>query len=299
MNDRAPRVTVGIPFYNEERFLGRAVRSVLAQSEQDLELYLVDDGSTDHSLAIARSFDDPRVVVLSDGLRRHLPARLNEIVRRARAPLVARMDADDISHPERLARELSLLAADARCDAVGTWVGLVDHRGGHFAVVEAAALPSTPAVALTRGLLPHATLLARREWLLANPYDEALTRAQDADLWCRTVSTSRFAVVPEPLYVVRVSTDRTRFVADYLKAQRHSRALVLRYGPGALGRSGTARAWLVSYGKSVVMRVASTAGLAENLVRLRGRQPTARERAMVAEALGSEPAEPAEATQPP
>jgi glycosyltransferase involved in cell wall biosynthesis len=128
----APRVTVGIPFFDEQDFLGAAIRSVLAQTTDDFELLLVDDGSTDRSLEIARSVADPRVVVRSDGLRKHLPARLNEIARAARGELVLRRDADDVSHPERLAR----FDAVPRCDGVGTWAALIDDAEEPFAVVE-------------------------------------------------------------------------------------------------------------------------------------------------------------------
>lgn len=271
-----PHLTVGIPFFDEEKGLRAAVRSILAQSVTNIEVLLVDDGSSDRSLDIARSIVDPRVTVISDGTRRRLPARLNEIARRARAPFVARMDADDVSHPERLARELAMLEADPQCDAVGTWIGLVDDAERAFAVIDCDVSNVTPASVLRRGLFPHATMLARREWLRANPYDEALYRAEDRDLWCRTVATSRFGVVPEVLYVVRTST-RGAFLADYLASQRQNRALFLRYGPASMGIAGTASSWLVSQAKSATMAIAVRAGLAERLVRRRGRAPTSGE----------------------
>lgn len=285
MKSATPRVTVGIPFFNEERRLASAVRSILMQTEADLEVLLIDDGSTDGSLEVARSFQDPRVTVLSDGSRRHLPARLNEIVRRARSQLIARMDADDISHPERLERELELIEEDSRCDAVGTWAGLVDDEDAVFAVVEAAPQPASRQVALTGGFIPHATLLARRGWLLANRYDEALTRAEDRDLWCRTASTSRFAIVEQPLYVVRISAHDDRFLLDYLEAQRQNRTLMVRYGPTTLGAVEATRSWVVSHAKGLVMRAAVFARLGPRLVRRRGRPPTASERALIEQAI--------------
>lgn len=291
----APRVTVAIPFFNEEDHLESAVRSVLAQTFDDLEVLLVDDGSTDRSLAIARSFDDPRVVVVSDGHRRHLPARLNEITRRARADIVARMDADDVSHPSRLCAQLDLLARNPSCDAVGTWTALVGDDGAILAVNEGRALPASPRVALQHGLISHATMIARRGWLRANPYDERLTRAEDRDLWCRTVRTSSFAVVPMPLYVVRVFHHEAGFLASYLESQRQNRILFLRYGPGAVGIGGTTRLWAASHAKGVVMRGAFATGLAERLVRRRGRPPTEAERALVLEAMNAGSRAPASA----
>lgn len=281
----APRISVGIPFFNEEDHLGAAIRSILAQTVDDLELLLVDDGSTDGSLMIAHSFDDPRITVCSDGQRRHLPARLNEITNRARAELVARMDADDVAHPRRLAAQLDVLTRDPSCDAVGTWTALIDDRGETLAVNESGSLPCTPRIALESGLISHATMLARREWLRANPYDERFTRAEDRDLWCRTVRTSSFAVVPEPLYVVRTLHREPGFLASYVESQRQNRELFVRHGPGAVGIGRSARLWTVSHLKSVVMRAALATGQAERLMRRRGRAPTTAERALIEVAL--------------
>lgn len=283
----APAITIAIPFLDEERGLAAAVRSVLHQTFGDFELLLIDDGSRDASLAIARSFDDPRIEVLSDGERRGLPARLNQAVRRARGELVARMDADDVIHPTRLARQLAALAADPALDVVGTWAGLVDDRDEPFAVAEAGALAPSGRRALEQGLLAHATILAKRTFHLDNPYDESLTRAEDRDLWCRTAFSARFGVVPEVLYVVRVSTREARFLTDYVEAQRQNRAIFVRHGPRLVGVARTARLVAASAAKSAVMRAAHGAGLSDRLVRRRGRPPTSEERLRIAEALAS------------
>lgn len=282
-----PRVTVGLPFFEEERHLGDAIRSVLAQTFTDFELLLVDDGSSDGSLAIARSFDDPRIVVLADGRRRHLPARLNEIVRRARAPFIARVDADDVMHPTRLMRQLAVLEAQPDCDVVGTWAVLVDREGQPFAVSESAPLPPTPRAALLRGVLPHATVLGKKSWFDAHPYDETLTRAEDRDLWCRTAATAKFAVVPECLYVVRVDVAKATFLRGYVDSQRQNELIFAKYGPALVGRVETARLIASARAKSIVMTVLMRAGLAERLVRRRGRPPSEDERALAWEALAA------------
>ena len=280
----APRITVGIPFFDEEKVLAQAIRSILGQTFDDIELLLMDDGSSDGSLEIARSFTDPRVTVISDGVRRHLPARLNEIARRAKGALVARMDADDVSHPQRLAKELAMLDRDPRCDAVGTSIALIDADERPFAVMDCDLAHATPASVLLHGLIPHATMLARRDWLRANPYDERLDRAEDRDLWCRTFASSTFGVVPEVLYVVRVST-KGDFLAKYLASQRQNAELILRYGPASLGLVETARRWMGAQAKSVVMASAAKVGLADRVVRRRGRAPTSADLEAIRESL--------------
>ena len=282
-----PLVTVGLPFFDEGRHLGGAIRSVLAQSFTDFELLLVDDGSRDDSLAIARSFRDPRIRLIADGARRHLPARLNEIVRSARAPYVARMDADDVMHPARLARQVALLTARPTCDAVGTWVALADGEDTVFAVSESGPLPATPRHALLHGILAHATLLGRRAWFADHPYDEALTRTEDRDLWCRTAATAHFAVVPECLYVVRVDVDKRSFLDSYVESQRQNRRILAEYGPTVVGRLETSRLIGLTHAKSLVMKGLVRMGLAERLVRRRGRAPTESELTLAHEAFAA------------
>lgn len=282
-----PLVTIGLPFFDEQRHLGDAIRSVLAQTFEDFELLLVDDGSRDESLAVARSFRDPRITVLADGHRRHLPSRLNEIVRRAGAPYIARMDADDVMHPTRIARELAVLEARPSCDVVGTWAALADGEGRPFAVIETPPVPPTPADVLLRGAFAHPTVLGRRSWFAANPYDETLTRTEDRDLWCRTASTSEFALLQECLYVFRVDADKRSFLASYVEAQRQNRAIFAKYGPAMVGRVESSRLIALTYAKTFVMRALVRTGRADRLIRRRGRPPTEHELAMAREALAA------------
>lgn len=282
MSSTAPLVTVGIPFFDEERHLASAIRSILVQTWPSIEVLLVDDGSRDRSLEIARSFRDERVKVLSDGERRYLPARLNQIVSHARGEFVARMDADDVVHPDRIRRQIEALE---QCDGVasGTWAGLVDGQDVPFAVIEANVHP-TAAVALEQGIICHASLVARRDWLRAHPYDETLTRSEDRDLWCRTFATP-FTIVEAPLYVVRVSRGHPHFLPDYLESQRQHRLLYARYGMKALGPLRTARRYGESLAKSLVMAGAVKFGVADRIIRRRGRPPTESERRLIALAI--------------
>jgi glycosyltransferase involved in cell wall biosynthesis len=280
-----PLVTVGLPFFDEQKHLGDAIESVLRQSFTDYELLLVDDGSRDASLAVARSFRDSRIQVIADGERRHLPARLNEIVRRARGTYVARMDADDVMHPTKLARQLAVLETQPSCDVIGTWAALADGEGRPFAVIESATPPLHPRSVLLHGAFAHPTVIGRRAWFLANAYDEALTRAEDRDLWCRTAATGRFALLPECLYVFRVDVDKRSFLSSYVEGQRQNRLILDKYGPALVGRLETSRRIALTYAKTVIMRGLMRAGMADRLIRRRGRPPTEEELALAREAL--------------
>ena len=97
-------LTIGLPFYNNEKTLADAIKSVLVQSYTDWELILTDDGSTDTSLSIANEFakNDKRIIVISDSINKGLSYRLNQIADMTTTRYLARMDADDMMMPRKL-----------------------------------------------------------------------------------------------------------------------------------------------------------------------------------------------------
>lgn len=203
-----PLVSVGIPFYNNEHTLGEAVRSVLNQSYNSFELLLLDDGSTDGSLDIAFGFSDERIRVISDGQNLGLPARLNQLTREARGEYIARMDADDIMVATRLSKQVNFLLDSPNIDVVASAAYLMDEHSLPFGVFELGPLPQTlPGVLRQGGLWAHPTITGKRDWFSANPYNTSATyrKAQDLELWCRTIQNSHFAKIPEPLLFYRVA----------------------------------------------------------------------------------------------
>lgn len=201
------RVTIGLPFFNAEKDLPDAIRSVFAQTHQDWELILVDDGSTDGSLEIARAIRDPRVRVVSDGRNLRLAARLNQIVKMAKFDLIARMDADDLMAPERLARELAILEAEPHIDLVSTGVLSIDRQGHPYAARwhPDATITRKQLIRKAGAGIIHPAVLGRRSWFLRNPYDPSVPIAQDYDLWLRSSAKDdlRVRIIHEPLYYIR------------------------------------------------------------------------------------------------
>ncbi|MGL5269675.1 MAG: glycosyltransferase family 2 protein, partial [Selenomonadaceae bacterium] len=114
------KVSIGLPFYNDEKTLRYTIQSILLQSYTDWELILLDDGSTDGSLAIAKSIKDKRVRVVSDNENKGLAVRLNEIANLANGQYLARMDADDLMHPDRIKEQVLFLEENPEIDVVGT-----------------------------------------------------------------------------------------------------------------------------------------------------------------------------------
>jgi glycosyltransferase involved in cell wall biosynthesis len=193
-----------LPFLNGGAMFPAAVRSILQQSHANLELLLCDDGSTDGSLEWARAIGDPRVRVWSDGKTRGLASRLNECIDRASGSLIARMDADDISYPERLRQQANFLAAHPEIDLVGCQVVIFGEEGQPLAKrsVPLAHAEITANPALGFGIV-HPTWLARREWYRKHYYDPKAIRFEDVELLLRSHTASRFANLPQVLHGYR------------------------------------------------------------------------------------------------
>ena len=193
-----PLISIAMPFYNAERTICASIRSILLQSHADWELLLCDDGSTDASRELARSFHDPRIVVWGDRRRLELGARLNECIERARGEFVARMDADDIAYPRRLEKQLRFLADRPDVDLTGGWAVLFGDAG---APVGKRADPAAHVEIARRPLysfkLMHPTFMGKTSWFRRYRYRADAIRCEDLDLLFRAYEGSRFANLPE------------------------------------------------------------------------------------------------------
>lgn len=271
VSKRLPPITIGIPFYNAEPFLLDAIRSVFAQTHEDWELILMDDGSSDRSLDVAHSIDDPRVRVFSDGENRRLAARLNEIHGLATHDFVARMDADDLMATNRIERQLAFLESRPDCDLVTTGVCSItdDHVPYGIRVPdEGRVLTPYSVLSGTHGIT-HASLVGRKSWFHRNPYDPLDHRAQDYKLWIRAARKDdlRVGFIAEPLYYYREEGSMTP--EKMLLAQRIVREVIRANGPemAGLGRSAylIGRSWL----KSLVIMSFAIVGATDSIVRAR------------------------------
>lgn len=212
MTGRAPepRVSVLMPVYNAARFLGEAVASILEQTFQDLELIAVDDGSEDGSRGILEAFRgrDPRVHIIS---RSHtgLVGALLDGLRGARGELIARMDADDVSLPQRLERQVAFLDAHPECVAVSGGMLYIDHRGCPIAERLSPERYDDIERGLLRGLgecLLHGAVVVRRSALdTAGGYRPEFECAEDVDLFLRLAELGRLANLPEVVLKYRLS----------------------------------------------------------------------------------------------
>lgn len=228
-------VTIGIPFYNNSSTVLDAVRSVFAQEHADWHLLLVDDGSTDDSVAMLSEVRDPRVSLVVDGQNLGLAARLNQIAQLASSPLLARMDADDLMHPQRLARELQALDESGRDLAVTDAVSIDSHNGPQ-GYRRSLADPSLRRQFRNSPYI-HPTVLGRTAWFRSHPYDPDFRRCQDQELWVRTAGDRTVVTVEEPLLYLRESG--TVSAAKYSRSMAGTRQVVRQHGRRMLGRTAS------------------------------------------------------------
>ncbi len=199
----SPRVSIGIPFYNPGASFELAVKSVFAQTFEDWELILLDDGSTDDSLRFARSLSDERVRVYSDGANKKLNARLNEIGRLARSPVLFRMDSDDIMRPDRVEVQYRELQKAGPNTVLGSSAYSIDDRSNIAGIRDSSQATDTGFGARHRFI--HPTVCAYSDWFRQNPYNESFIfhRCQDAELWVRVSGRTQFKNLRDPLLFYR------------------------------------------------------------------------------------------------
>jgi glycosyltransferase involved in cell wall biosynthesis len=217
----SPAASVIIPVYNSERFIATAVESVLAQSFDDFELLLIDDESTDRSIAICRGYRDPRVRIISQENRGPAGAR-NTGIREARGRYIAFLDSDDAWMPDKLERHVDHLKSTLDLGVSYSYSAIIDAAGrlvGNYQML--GANPTPLALCVTRHPVGngssavvradvfdpgHPNCTARGvEYLF---FDEDLRHSEDFELWVRIATQTRWRMdcIPAPLTLYRIHT---------------------------------------------------------------------------------------------
>jgi glycosyltransferase involved in cell wall biosynthesis len=258
-----PLVSVVLPVRDGAATLRPALRSLLAQTLARIEIVVVDDRSTDGSAEVALALGDPRVRVISGGATPGLAARLNEGIDAARAPLLARMDADDLAFPERLARQAAHLDAHPDVDLLGTRALIHDATGRATGVFPGEPTHEAISAAPWRGFrLCHPSWVGRREWFARWRYRETGTRrCEDQELLLRSRLRSCFACLPDVLLAYRWDGlhPGKALPARFAMLARQLEAF------GAERRWGAAAASVAATGAKVALDLASAAGLRRSI----------------------------------
>lgn len=202
----ASLVSVIVPAYNAERFLADSVRSVLGQTREELELVIVNDGSTDRTGELAHSFRaaDPRVRVV-DKPNGGLSSARNAGIARARGELLCFLDADDVFLPDKLERQVAFLELFPSSDLVYS-----DHYVGDASLAPVLldrrappAIPMRQLLACRNWFAPMAALLRAGLQRRIGLFDESLAASEDWDFWIRASETGILSYLPGPVGVYR------------------------------------------------------------------------------------------------
>ena len=212
-----PRVTVLMPVYNAQATLREAMDSILGQTFTDFEFLIIDDGSTDSSAVNVRSYDDPRIRFVQNEQNLRLAATLNKGLDLARGEYVARMDADDISLPERLMKQVVFLDRNPEVGIVGVWATAFGEA--NFSIPQPADPESARAKLLFDTCLVHPAVLIRRSFLQIHGLRYLpLAHFEDYELWQRAARLFPVTNIPEWLFQYRV-TGQSAFFGANLKEQ--------------------------------------------------------------------------------
>lgn len=232
---KTPTISVITPVYNAAKFIEQAIHSVLQQSFKDFEFIVINDGSTDGSAEIIDNCAslDPRIIAVHQENKGFVSA-LNQGLSMAKAPLIARMDADDISLPTRFEKQLAFLQKNPKVGVVGSFRSTIDEQG--CVIKKMVTHPTDPKIIQkrmpTECLLAHPATMLRREAVLGvGGYRSYFGGVADYDLWLRLLKNWSMANLPEVLLLYRQHQDQitnAQSLSQRLNTEAARQAHILR-----------------------------------------------------------------------
>ena len=207
MNFDIPKITVLMPAYNVGKYIGEAIESVLQQSFTDFEFLIVNDGSTDNTADVISLFDDPRIVMIYQD-NQGVALALNKGLKYARAPYIARFDADDVCYPERLQLQYDFMIANPEYSIVGSGCDYIDMDGTYLFTATPPALHNEDIQQLNHTICPfnHPTVFYKKEVILkAGGYNEHAYAFEDHFLWVNIMEGQKVYNFSQPLIKLRLN----------------------------------------------------------------------------------------------
>lgn len=204
---KPPVLSIVMSVYNAQRFLKEAIESILDQSFEDLEFIIVNDASKDNTLRIIESCDDRRIRIMNNSKNLGLTRSLNKAIKVAKGRYIARMDADDISLPQRFEKQISVLQGNTAISVVSSWVDVIDENGDILVVRRIPPWKVCKKLLRYENLITHGGVVVRRDAFHNHGYyDENLRYGQDRELWQRFIDAGvGFYIIEESLYQFRIS----------------------------------------------------------------------------------------------
>ncbi len=220
-----PEISILLCAYNAEAYIAKAVESTLRQTFRDFELIIIDDGSTDGTLDIIKSYQDTRITVVED--HHDYIHSLNRGLRICRGRYIARMDADDIMEPTRLETQVALMDAHPEIAVCTSWAMAFDGAEGVVGNRVHGMLDNVNVLFLIGNFLIHPTSMIRRRFITLHHlhYREGYAYAEDFKLWTDIARKyGRFYVIPQPLLRYRITP--TQVTHAHRQEQEETRLMI-------------------------------------------------------------------------
>lgn len=227
-----PKISVVMSVYNGEKYLQEAIESILTQTYSDFEFIIIDDCSTDDSVNIIESYDDRRIRLIRNKHNLRLPASLNKGIKMATGKYIARMDADDISMPDRFDKQVTYMEAHSEVVASGGSFQAIDENGNNLYIHHSTTGEKLAKYCLMPSPMAHPTVMMRRDVIVANNlfYDEQYSSAQDYDLWQRINKKFKIDNLPDILLRYRIQSNSIS-VAKRQQQQDNTYKIFSQYSP--------------------------------------------------------------------
>lgn len=209
-----PKVTVLMPVYNGEKYLRQAIDSILNQTFTDFEFLIINDGSTDASESIIRSYHDSRICLVNNTENVKLIATLNKGLGLARGTYIARMDCDDISVPQRLEKQVLFMDGHQEVGVCGGWIQVFAKDNNSYVQKYPADSAEIKALLFFYSSFAHPSVLLRKDVLIKHKllYNHDFVSAEDYELWLTAGRYTQFANIQEVLLHYRISDQQISFI---------------------------------------------------------------------------------------
>jgi len=268
-------VSVAIPTFNAAETLPMALGSLLAQSFENWEALVVDDGSTDETRKVVRRFSDSRIRYFRSETNRGRPYARGEALKEARGEYLAMLDADDWWYPTKLREQMSVLKEKSDLVLVSTGMA-VTKKDGNLYGVRALGAPDQrwpQVVVMGRPTLPrvaHAPSVIRMDVAREAKFDLRLPVAQDVDFLIQVLQGNRFTVISKPLYAyAEISSEKSGGILTANKLTRYILGKYWMSHPVWIGKQISA-----TYIKGIIYRIFFAAGLTDWVIARRSRRPS-------------------------
>lgn len=232
------KVSVVMPVYNGEKYLRQAIDSILNQSFSDFEFIIINDCSTDATEQIIKSYDDKRIVYVKNDNNIGVAESLNRGFDIAKGEYIARMDADDISLPQRFEKQIEFMDKHNEYGLCGCDIIKFDDNGNEKQFIYSHSDDEIKVDLLFDSPLPHPGIMIRRtvDETIDLHYDREYEKAEDFELWTRMAEKVRFYNIPEFLLKYR---EHNLQVSNACNEQQVESCKKIRYNNliGAVGRS--------------------------------------------------------------